>query len=151
MVRAPDLQSANDDAATQVDVIRIVVVVEPAGSHGDEVAGLPALAGIQHADLVQLRAIEVIRMRIRRHVVAPGVTVDEQHPAAGRYGQVSRTDDTAAGNRYGVRVRGRIRRGRRIAVAAGERCDGEHPYSSAGPQPGFDHGSDSSSLRSDGR
>ena len=65
---------------------RIVVVVEPARPCRIQVPRFSPLSRTQQSDLVQLRAISVVRVRIRRHKVRPAVVVDEQHARARRHG-----------------------------------------------------------------
>ena len=56
------------------------MVVETAGPERVEIAGLPALAGRQESDLVELRTIHVVGMRVRGHLVIGRVVVDERGP-----------------------------------------------------------------------
>src|SRR5687768_17856386 len=72
----------HDDAGAEVAVVGVVVVVDAAGADGDEVAGLPALSRREQSYLIDLGAVRVIGMRIRRDVVPLRVVVDEQHPRA---------------------------------------------------------------------
>lgn len=68
---------SDNEAAPERVVVRVVVIVEPACANRHEVAGFPALARIEQADLVDLGAVGVIRVGIGRHVVRSGVVVDE--------------------------------------------------------------------------
>ena len=68
---AADCLLLNNDPALQAGVIRQVVIVEATGARGVEVARGARLARRQEPNLIDLRALRVFRMRVRRHVVRP--------------------------------------------------------------------------------
>lgn len=97
---------------------RIVVIVEATGADDDEIAALAALTGREHADVVQCRALAVIGMVVRGHVVPARVVVDELHAASRRHRHLLRAD-SARRQRERVGIGGGIgRRGRRFPSAA---------------------------------
>ena len=53
--------------------------MKPAVAWSYEVAGLAILSWRQQPDLIELLTVGVVRMRVRRHVVAAAVVVDEEH------------------------------------------------------------------------
>ena len=112
---------------------RIVVIVEAAGADGDQVAGLAALARLQQADGVDLRAVVVLGMRIRGHVVRADVHVDEGHARAWRDGDLRDADARGGDGDRGIAGR-RGRRGRRSAAARGERQQREKGSSRRTPR-----------------
>ena len=80
---------------------------------------LSPLSGIQEPDLIDLRTVRVIRMRIRVHHVRLVVVVDERHLTAARH-------DDVLGRRRAVADRDRVggdgtRRRRRRAARSGRR------------------------------
>ena len=84
------------------------MVVEAAGADGIEVTRLAALTGREDADLINLGALVVVRMRIGRHEVRARVVVDEQHARAGSdrerfWGDASRADGDRASDGRAVR------------------------------------------------
>ena len=93
------------------------MIVEPAGLRRHEIECFPALAVVQYADGIDLRAVGVFGMRIRRHVVSARILIDEQHARADRDRELFGTH-TAGGQRESVGI-GRCRRRawRRIAPA----------------------------------
>src|SRR5688572_32930786 len=67
----------NNDRPLERRIGIAVVVVKTAGPCRRKVPRLPALTGLQEAGLVHRRAVGVLRMRVRAHVVGPAVVVDE--------------------------------------------------------------------------
>ena len=82
--------SPDNDPAFQVVVVGIVVIVEAAGADDVEVAGFAALTLDEHADLVDGRALLMVGMIIRRHVMTSWVVIDEENARAGRDGELFR-------------------------------------------------------------
>lgn len=74
-----DLRLPDDDCALQRRVRVPVVIVIAAGADGIQIARLAALFRLQESDLIDLRAIRVVGMRIRAHIVRAGVVVHERH------------------------------------------------------------------------
>src|SRR4051794_18413022 len=123
------------DRALQVPVRRLVVIVVTAGPRDVEDLALAALRGPDEAD-VQVRTTRVLRVRVRVHVVADPVVVDEGDARAARHHDVLRRHagggdgDRGGGGRPGRRCRCRGRGGRRrgrrgVGAAAAARDDGE--------------------------
>ena len=82
----------DDDLALEVGVIRIAVVVVAAGPDRIEVAGLLSLPGADEADVVDLGAVGVLRVRIRGHFPRSGVIIGKEHPSALRHGELLGAD-----------------------------------------------------------
>ena len=78
------------------------MIVKAARLHGHEIERLPTLPAVQHA-AIDLRAISVFRVWIRRHVVSSRVLVHEQHLRPDRNGELLRAH-TARGQREGVGI-----------------------------------------------
>src|SRR5258708_4511885 len=113
------------NAALEVGRAGIVVVVEAARPDGDQIAGLPTLACRQEADLVDLRAVRVFRMRIRVHGVRAGVVIDEQDPRTNRNLNILRTD-AGGRDRDGVALNDGRWTGRGL-IAGGTRTHHDNP------------------------
>jgi hypothetical protein len=101
------LESADNDSSDQELIVRILVVVKTASSHRHEIAGFTHLAGLQQPNLIDLGAEIVVRVWIRRHLVAPGIVVDEEDASAWRDDEFGRPHRAARRNRDAVRVVGR--------------------------------------------
>ena len=114
------------DLPREVRRAGIVVIVKAARSDGHEIPCLSALAGRQETDLVDLRAIRVLRMWIRRHVVRARVVIDEQHARTRADFDIARAG-TRIRDRDRIRLNRRSRIGRRRPFAgnAGNRQDNE--------------------------
>ena len=93
------------------------MIVEPAGLRRHEIECFPTLAVVQHAHGINLRAVGVFGMRIRRHVVSARILIDEQHARADRDREFFRTH-TAGGQRECVGIGRRRRRARRRVAPA---------------------------------
>ena len=79
------------------------MIVKAARLGRHEIAGLPALAVVEHANRIDLGAIRVIGVRIRRHVVLSRILVDEQHARPDRNSKFFRSH-SARGQRERVGI-----------------------------------------------
>jgi len=68
----------NSDSALERAVRSVAVVVKAAGSHCHQIACLTIVPRLNHANLINLRAVAVIRMRIGPDLMYSNIVVDER-------------------------------------------------------------------------
>ena len=98
------------------------MIVKAARLWRHEIAGLPALAVVEYADRIDLGAVRVIGVRVRRHVMSSRILVDEQHARSDRNGEFLRTH-TACRQREGVGIGWSGRRSWRRAASSTARSE----------------------------
>src|SRR5688500_20331336 len=83
--RAWLLSLPDHNPAFEPGIVGMEMIVEAARARDDEVAGFAALPWVEQAHRIDRRALEMIGVIVRRHVVRAAVVVDEQRARAGRH------------------------------------------------------------------
>jgi hypothetical protein len=110
--------SANRDRSLEIDVVRIVVVVESASASRAERVRELGLAGPEHGERIDRRAVGVGGMRIRRQLVRAAVVVDEGDALPDGDRDRARTDRAVGADGDGRAARAGSAAGRRRRAAA---------------------------------
>lgn len=115
---------SNDDPALHRGIVRIVVIVETAGADDDQVPRLSTLSRVEETHAIDVRAVGMLRMRIRGHVPSPGAVVHEQHTRARRHHKFLRIHAGRCDRECEwIGCRRRRRRGGGASAAPGEQDD----------------------------